>query len=51
MESSTRIPITRDIASKVIRLKVKLKAYIKIRVVIKEAGIATITISALRTLK
>ena len=50
MESSTRIPITRDMASKVIRLKVKLKAYIKIRVVIKEAGMATITIKALRKL-
>ena len=50
MESSTRIPITRDIASKVIRLKVKLKAYIKISVVIKEAGMATITIIALRKL-
>ena len=50
MESSTRIPITRDMASKVIRLKVKLKAYMKISVVIKEAGMATITISALRKL-
>ena len=46
IESSTRMPITKDIARRVIKLKVKLKAYMKIRVVINEAGIATITMSA-----
>jgi hypothetical protein len=43
--SSTKIPIIKDIASKVIKFKVYPKSHITAKAVTKEVGIAMITIN------
>ena len=45
MASSTNIPIIKDMASKVIKFKVKPSSHITAKAVTKEVGMATITIS------
>ena len=50
MESSTKIPITSDIAKRVIRFMEHPVSHMPIMVVISEAGMATITMVAFRKL-
>ncbi|OPZ61032.1 MAG: hypothetical protein BWY86_00897 [Candidatus Aminicenantes bacterium ADurb.Bin508] len=50
MESSTKIPITRDMARRDIRFKEKSKRYMAVKVEIREQGMATMTIRELRML-
>ena len=50
MASSTKIPTTRESATKLIRFSVKPKKYIPIKAAIREVGIETMTMSALRKL-
>ena len=48
MASSTRIPTTNESPNKLIRFRVYPKRYIPINVAIRDAGMETITIKALR---